>query len=67
MDPMTSPMPQAPIPLTRLRPDSTATSDRPGSASMNSSAEPKARITGRATKTKPVSTSAPNTPRTSTR
>ena len=50
------------MPLTRLRPARTATIDRPRTASMNSSADPKARMMGRAMKMKPVSTKAPNTP-----
>ena len=50
------------MPLARLRPARTATIDRPKSASMNNSADPKDRISGRAMTTKPVSTMAPKMP-----
>ena len=62
MDPISRPMAQAASPLGRLRPASTATIDRPKSASMNSSAEPNSRISGRAISTKPVRITAPKIP-----
>ena len=55
-------MPQAIKPLAKLLPASTPTMESPSSASMKSSAVPKARIKGRAISTAPVKITAPIKP-----
>ena len=62
MLPITRPRPQAARPFGRLLPASTPTMESPNRESMKSSAEPKARIRGRAIRTKAVSTTAPISP-----
>ena len=60
--PMSSPSAQERRPLTKLEPDSTPTMARPSTVSMKSSADEKARMTGRAIRMKALSTSAPKMP-----
>ena len=62
MDPTISPSPHAVSPLTRLAPDNTPTMESPSSASMNNSAEPKVRMSGRAICTNSVRIIAPTIP-----
>ena len=60
--PSSKPTPQARKPLYKLSPDNTPTMLKPSTPNINNSAEPNARISGRANKIKPVSTSAPIKP-----
>ncbi len=60
--PASNPNEHAAMPLGMLLPDRTPTMDRPSAPSMNNSADENSRISGRATKTNAVSTSAPNKP-----
>ena len=60
--PSSRPMPHAEIPLTMLLPASTPTMLSPRMVSMNSSADPNARMTGRAMSTNRVRISAPIRP-----
>ena len=62
MAPNMMPSPQAATPRTMLAPANTPTTDKPNTASMNNSAVENIRMTGLATNTNPVSTTAPNTP-----
>ena len=62
MLPVNKPKPQATTPLIKLLPDNDPTIDSPKMASMNNSAEPKNKITGRAIWTKKVNTNAPIKP-----